>query len=470
MLAAKTKIILLIIVFGSGYLLTACTRGFYLQTELNPTPQNSAEAPNEPDGPQPPVTPVVPVVPIIPPPPIVGSFCTVSTLYSYEGPNTNVAPFAIACLQADGTWQKQIEYTVLPPFDYSTQSKDGEHFCYQPSLALAANGDFLVSFVCDNVSTWMARYVATSGWQAPVRVDSAIPPTGNRLSGVTQFGGFVTEYNGTPMVFWSTSNWGPTVSSIVGAAVTHASVVPPPPTGLEQDDCYSLAPFEDPLTKILYVYCGNPAAGSAKVFKLLNGSYQSLGDVPTSNPLESTQYTMLSQFNGQLVLAYSATEHKDWATTVWVTRVAVLTNSGWQVISPQLEDTPGHEGTRPFVFTKDGELHAMYFDYSTEGLPTLYNRIIGRYRVKKWNGLSWSLLPGESEAVYFSQRNEFLVDSGKVLFAAIRYNRGLSLWQKVVIGWNSGQFSLVGDIVKSCNKYAEECDITRPGAIIKRGP
>lgn len=415
---------------------------------------SSNRQPGTPGAPGSPGTPSDPNEVLPPPEKITGTYCVPSTING----KTNTEFFSLNCLQSDDSWKSfavNTAPTLIPNAGY----------CEQPSLNQADDGVISAAYRCGS-GVWYSEYSATEGWLAPLRVDQNSPysPEFEFKGENPQFGVKLFTVGGVRSIAWTTSMLGPTFSRLQASTWVHRS-------GTNLAGAYQTGYFcrhtnymVDNVSGAIYLHCAGEES-SPHVYKLLNGVFTEL---PTISKWSATPraalYTQMTMFQGNPCITYTDYEQNAaWHATTARSNVACLNGPQWDVLSEQLEDTPGHDAPSPYLFVTNQALHALYFDYTSTGMPPQYNIIRGRYRVKKWTGSAWLTLPGESTTVYYAQVPEYRFKNDKLLFAAVRYFE--NSWEKILVGWQDGQFQVIGNPIKKC-ATASDCNDRRPGAVI----
>jgi hypothetical protein len=382
---------------------------------------------------------------------ISGSYCTTWTQGTWSADGSS--PINVTCQQADGSWTVMGGFPEAPPTPLDSVSYG------EPSLIKAAGGDIYLGY-----SRWkmgqdkehlVARYRSGSGWTPVTSVD--VNSSGaSLLPSYSQFGGKLFELNGTPYYFWTQSEKSlvSTPNGNVWNHVTVSSVFTRHPEAV-----VSATPGQ------VYLYYGQP---NPTVYSFNGTAVTSLGGPTINAATEYTLYSSLVEWNGQLVLAYTSSDYPvvgNWQNEVDQIKVSFYTNGVWSVPMSGIQDKPGHDGVNPFLFTDSGQLFIMYGDYTTTGLPTEYDQLSFRFRVKRWDGSVWQPLSGESDVVNLSQRFEFFNDNGTVLVTVVQ-NADANNSQRRVLAWKNGQFGYSGGIVKYYPNSGFRMGF-RPGAIIK---
>jgi hypothetical protein len=355
-----------------------------------------------------------------------GSLCT--TWVDYEAaPSGSGANVSIRCLNSDGAW-----VAASHPKNPST----GVHYG-DPSLAATAKGEVLALYHRDSLTNGFQIAVSrasANGWfplSTLVNFDK-----GSFIPAYTQFGASLTEFQGKPFVFWTGLNSDGFLSRYEGSRWMH-SQIKDGPTGQVLRHPEILNTGSD-----LYVFYGSP---QPSVWRWNGAQLESLGAV-TVGAKEITLYSSLAIWQGMPVIAYSSDDSSNhWPSNVSKVKVALKKNGTWSLLG-EVQDVAGHDGVNPFVFTLGEDLYVLYGDYTTEGLPTDANQVRLRFRVKKWNGVSFVQIGGESPAVALSQRFEFsLVDDTIYFGAVVVPSSGPS--SQVVLAWQNGIFSQVGGAI-----------------------
>lgn len=199
-----------------------------------------------------------------------------------------------------------------------------------------------------------------------------------------------------------------------------------------------------------FIYYAQP---KPRAFEVRSTGLTDLGQVPTPAS-EYTLYSSFTRWNNQAVIAYSSDTTSDaWNTTVSQIKVALHQGgTTWTILPDPLVDTPGHDGINPHLFVVNNELHIMYADYTSTGLPTSPTAIRFRFRVKKYDGVNWTLVGSESPEVWLSQRFEFTDDAStptpQVLFNALVLDPADSTkLVKRVMTWSPSGFGYLGNAI-----------------------
>lgn len=398
----------------------------------------SAAAPSQP-APQPPPPPPPP--PVIP---ITGTYCTLSADSIY-----------LMCLQANGQWQASggspVNQTPTNPPTYS----------FNPSLSKLANGNLVLAYTestPDSYKIMLYQYNSTTGWSAlsSSNLATALPQGQEPYS---QFGGSFFELNNKQYYFW-THYFGGYLSTPSANSWTHIAVEPSLTNFMRHPEVFVAA-----APNTAYIHYGEP---TPKVWRFNGTALSAVGNLVTNPATEYTLYTAMTEWNGNPVIAYTSSNFKttnNWFTSTDVTKVYAYNGTTWNQLSAGIQDTPGHDGVKPYLFTQGGNLHIMYADYTTTGVPTEPDQILMRFRVKRWNGTSWQQVGTESDPVYLSQRFEFLNDNGTILVNVIQGAPGGGS-QQVVLAWVNGGFGYLGNPVCAWPTTPFKMH-PRPGAVIK---
>jgi hypothetical protein len=373
-----------------------------------------------------------------------GAFGTLETRAGFCTSVIDVPRFSIYCLGDDGSWE---------PFTRQGSPEEGD-LCDSPQLAGAAGDGMLVTFErCgEGTEEIHVQRATSSGWEplgAVVNADGS----GGLLPLYSQFGASLIEFQDQIFATWTGwttpfeamlsrfdgSGWQRTTIASVGELLIRH------PTFFDAGDA-------------LYVHWGEP---NPTVWNVTGGTPEPVGSVPLLEG-EWTLYTSLARWRGQLVLAYSSgPSGASWADSVLTTKVAFQDGTGFQVDPAPVEDTPGHDGMVPFLFTIGDELYIMVADYTTEGLPDEVGSPF-RFRVKRWTGEAWERVGDESPAIANSQRLEYLLDGDTVLVGVLRVLPGAPpVLQRIVLGWRGGVFGRVGEPLPGSSAWQP-----RPGALV----
>lgn len=379
-------------------------------------------------------------------------YCTVSRdRVDFSGPL-----FSLKCLQEDDQWK-----LAAPYFKTSLLPNSG---CMNLAIGRAANGDVFVAYNCNNNTLWFSRYSNENGWKLPSQVNVNSPFPGSVLGANVQFGVELLEYQGAPTIVWTNNALGPTMSQLVNGKWIHKGAANPSKAFEDNPQCRHVSYMVDQDTDDLYLYCGKANSGPL-VYKYHANNFTALPPIVYQGPNHSTLYTHMTMFQGRPYIAFSVYENgKSWSENQSTTFVCFYDGDDWHISHTRLEETPGPNGTRSFLFVKNRKIHAMYFDFTTNGTPLSPNAIYGRYRIKQWvSGQGWVRQPGESTMLKSSQRPEFLYKDGEVLFTAFTYD---TRFKKIAVRWNESGYSVLGEPLKVCGPGIL-CNRPRPGALIK---
>lgn len=421
----KKHVVLLCFLVGS---FTGCSRG-YVSSTLRP--------------------------PSLPPAtPITGHYCTTWDAFVAK----NGAPaFAVVCLQDDGSWaEMSTEADIGPTCAPSPWSYSGLE------LSRAPNGDLLLLMTCEATRGGERSFIVkrhssvTNLWadvsNTPVNWD---PITKQVLPFYTQFGASLLSWGQSVGVFWTATSLAsaPSFASLQGATWINASI--PAFNRARHPEVYTNG-------QRAFLHIGEP---QPQVWEVTSGTPVSLGAVPA--PGQYTLYTSMTLWNGQPVLAYSSATPFDAPSESTTDRTKVAfrqANGSWLDSGSSVQETPGHDGTKPYLFVISNELYVLYSDYTTQGMPT-YPNIITRFRVKKWNGSSWIRVGNESGPIWLSQRFEFLQDGNQILVSVIRAVTPTQS-ERIVLGWNTTDgFIQVGHALAGWAS-GQSPDSRRPGAVV----
>ncbi len=401
--------------------------------------------------------------------PISGKYCTTWSELN-ETWAGNQPPIQITCLNSNNQWVAVGGFPESPP-------TSGEAYYRWPSLSTTPNGDVLLSYIrrrtgAPDEELMVNRYNATTGWtQVNEMPANTAPPNkfgDTLLPSYSQYGGQVFQFQNLDYLFWTQPQGG---GQLQGGVLSQQTA-----TGWNQ---IPIAPslgtffrFPNVLIsadgKTAYLYYGEP---TPTVWEFDGTNLISLGG-PSVTSSEWTLQSALTEYNGGLALAYTSDNfpvQQSWATTTSVTKIAVYNGQTWSLISNQIEDTPGHDSSVPFLFTDQVNLYVIYADYTTDGVPTVCLprfQIEFHFRVKMWNGSSWTPVGQESPTIYYSQRHEFFDDNGNVLVNVVTPDAAGTGSQQVVLEWTGSQFVQLGNVIQS---YPDQpyLMIPRPGAVIK---
>jgi hypothetical protein len=276
--------------------------------------------------------------------------------------------------------------------------------------------------------------------------------TGTLVPVYSQGGPTLVQYGGEPYVFWTiwTDVFEAVLSHYTGSAWERVSIATDSQAPLRVPSAFATS-------DALYLHYGEP---SPTVWNVTAGPPVASGSVALAGD-EKTLYTALTSWRGQLVLAYSSGPlDAPLNDTVITTKLAFHDGgTGWAVDPAPIEDTPGHDGVVPFVFTVGGDLHVMYADYTTEGVPPDVSGTPFRFRVKRYDGATWNAVGDESDPIAHSMRFEYLVDHDEVLVNVVR--RVGSSSERIVLHWKDGTFDQLGRAVATGVDWQ-----LRPGTII----
>lgn len=386
---------------------------------------------------------------------ITGPYCVSYARFGRH--STEEPPSGIKCLQENGQWL------------LSGGEVDDTAECGEAGIERYGYGQFLINSKGEPVIVYercpgfpdgqiVAKKWTASGWQlvgtTPINWDGS-----QTMNEMTQFGGYFEWGGEQPVAVWKTGWPKGIVSHFDGAAWSHQEYEDPEENGsmrhtqLYRDGARLLGYYAEPHPTIVEYFPGRAP--------------EQLARITINREEEGTLYSSLTKFGDGYAMAYSTrTEESAWKDTNSGTVVAWFREGqGWQALGARLEETWGHDGITPFVFVINGELHAMYADYTTNGRPTDVSRIRFRFRVSKWNGSQWLRVGGESDALTLSQRFEFTQNGDEVLFTANRPSEEVGVSEQVVLIWRQGQFLQAGGPVRTI-KAPESRWSARPGNVV----
>lgn len=394
-----------------------------------------------------------------PPAPLSGSYCVPVHTFSAS---LKGASISMKCYQADGSWVAMGgDIDTLASCGHSA----GQSYGY-PQSALNSDQDIVI--VLDRCPGYnerhliVKRYSPAFGWTAlstdPVNLESS-PST--LMPMYTQFGPEVTIFNGKPYVLWSQTT--KAMLSVLTAAgtwdhvqIAHGNTLIRHPSFFHSGDR-------------LFVFYGEPAP---IVWELVGSAVLSTGSIDAS-PDQYSLYSDVTMWDGHLVAAWTESTYKttrSWYTAIDTIRVAFHDGHAWITHPHPIQDTPSHDGIRPFLFVIGDELFIMYPDYTTTGVPPSYTRMRElkfRFRVKRWTGQSWVLAAPttfESPTLILAQRFEYLLRNNQVFVVAHREASDGSI-EKIALRWSNGHFVQLGDPI---HVYAtgSPYSASRPGQLI----
>jgi hypothetical protein len=377
---------------------------------------------------------------------ISGEYCTVTEQSTWENQNP---PVSIACLQSDGEWAFQGNFPegfdAVRQFSGATMAKISDE---KLVLAYTAGINSVRQVV-------VAEFTNGTGMSATTTLEHPGVENGQSFQSSDVA---AINYKGRPALAWAcfdrlffyyqneAGNWNNL--SLVDSEFNGRILTPELFVDANQN---------------LYLHYGPPRP---TIWRFEEGTSTltlvaklSSPQFPSNFGNETHNYTALTEWADQLVLAFSSGGYRANSTQpVAVNKVAFQEASGeWKISPYTLQDSFWNLETSSFLFIKDGKLHALYAQFNP--LKKTLN-----FRVKKWNGVYWALLSGESPALAQRSRYEFYNDNGRVLFSAI-ITDSVGVSQKVVLAWSEGSFYQLGKAVKS---YPVGVAIpNRPGPIIK---
>ncbi len=378
------------------------------------------------------------------------SLCTTGANYEAVSTSGN-ADVQIYCLDENNNWVAASR---------KVEAQSGVRYG-EPSLALSSKGTVMALYHRDSAKDGFQIAVSRTrdnGWMS---LGSLVNFDNGKLhEAYTQFGASLTEYQGAPFVFWTGYHNDAFLSRYNGTTWTHAPIQEDP-SGNPIRHPEILNTGDD-----LYVYYGSP---QPTVWHWAGSHLDKVGAIQPASS-ETTLYSSLTIWQGNPVIAYSSDDAKNgWAINHSKVKVAELSKGVWSTLG-EVQDLAGHDGVNPFVFTLGEDLYVMYGDYATEGLPLDPNeglpldpnKVRFRFRVKKWNGVSFQRVGDESPAVMLSQRFEFTKVEDRIYFGAVLAPEN-GQYSQVVLSWKDGQFSQVGSpIVTTSNGFWR----ARPGRVI----
>lgn len=370
------------------------------------------------------------------------SLCT--TWVDYEAkPLGSGANLSVRCLDSAGAWVAA---------SYARDPRPGAHFG-EPSLALASNGDVLALYHRDSAQNGFQIAVSRSspaGWLPLAELVNS--DKGSLVEAYSQFGASLTEFQGKPFVFWTGLDSNAFLSQYDGSSWTHVQIQDGPKRQILRHP-EILNTGSD-----LFVFYGSPRP---TVWHWNGAQLESLGSVALQ-PNEITLYASLVLWQGQPVIAYSSDDSpNNWGQNHSKVKVAIRKGGAWSSLG-EVQDLAGHDGVNPFLFTIGGDLYVLYGDNSTDGLSTDPSQLRLRFRVKKWNGVTFARFGDESPAVALSQRFEFSINGDAIYFSAVVVpSSGPS--SQVVLSWRNGVFSQVGGALATKTKGFWRA---RPGRVI----
>jgi hypothetical protein len=403
------------------------------------------------------------VPPLPTPVPIDGNYCT--TWNKYEKADTPA--MGVSCLQADGEWKNS-----GTPVDTegTCGGTDKSIFAY-PQLFTTNTNNLAIGYThCPGFNDreiLVKVYDPVLKWQliGQRRVNDS---SGTALPDLTQFGAHFA-FTSSAFVFWETSATNYlTYTDAAGQwrdlAVFTATMTP------NQRQYISTVGSET------YIHTAAPFPA---VWKFNSGALNFVGKINIDSGQEWTLQSALTKWDHYLVLAYSSINSKNaagkessWSEAFSRTKTAFydLNNpaAGWVIKNTQVEQTPGHDTTRPFLFVVQNDLYILYADYTTAGLPGDTGHLRYHFRASRWDGISWVRIGGESEELMHSQIFEYTQDGDKVVFAAMRSVDSTTA-QQIVVGWQNEQFSQVGGVVATFQSNNDNWR-ARPGKVVALAP
>jgi hypothetical protein len=353
----------------------------------------------------------------------------------------------MVCIDDEGTWAEVAE--VCPA---------GGCGCGETHLSRTTSGDLLAAHdSCggtEDEAILVKRYTEGAGWELaatrPVNTDAV----GDLMPTYSQFGASVVGFGSDLLAFWTSTSTSYS-SRLVGDVWEHTPMV-------EGELVRHTETYTD--GERVFFHHGMP---KPMAWEITSGVPVSLGEVPVAET-EYTLYTSATLWQGNLVLAYTTQEaDTSWPETTDEVRVAFHDgDSTWTIDTSPIQDTPGHDGVTPFLFVRDGDLHILYADYTTSGLPTSSQSVYFRFRVKRWTGSAWERVGGESAVVLLSQRFEYLHTEEAVYVGAMHVRQAGGGTEQIVLGWSGDEFYQTGESVAVFTSGT--LWRARPGAVVQR--
>ncbi len=423
-------------IFGAGVLLGAIDCGS--------DEEATATAPAQDDGGSPPTEGGAPDAGGV----LVGPYCTTWTQFRPDSPGAPA--WAVVCMnQTSGEW----EPLGNPAEEAIDCDGKGARNYGSAQVFVGPQNELHVGYEqCNGYDThaFIVKKYADGSWKnvSPAAVN-ADPKTGALRSVYSQYGPTHFFIGGALHVFWTTFD-AAFVSRLEGTTWTEKAV----------PEC-----FRHPEALVVgdrgYVYCGEP---KPLAWDVTGAETSSAGTIPFDPKVESSLHTTMTSFDQNLVMAFSShpTSQQAWQDTVDTTHVAFRQGDGsWKITTQKIEDTPGHDAAKPFLFVSEGALHILFPDYSTDGVPKDPGRLAIRFRVKRWTGNEWTPVGAESPRIALSQRFEYTLDDKTVLVSAIAPGA-----DHIVLAWRDGQFQQAGKVVHHFGDPSK-LSTARPGAVVR---